>query len=155
MIDEVRKLMASLRGEKVVKVVVGPAGVHYDFGPEQKSPALIVRYGVLSNTSITIHSSQRQRLLGIAPFPPFSCQDALGKVLVGKTVTEADFDEKKNAARIILDGNLLLSLVPTAEDEGVYWSVYYWPSGPLGKIRDGFVITADSIERVKAEGVQS
>jgi hypothetical protein len=155
MITQLRDLFGQLRGRIICRVSVGPAGVHYDFRPPLAQTREFFDYGILSNAAVTLRSKQKETLLALPPFPPFQSEKELQSFLLGKEVTNADIDEEKNAGRIILGDEILLSLIPTHGDDRVYWALYNWPLGyEVGGKTNGFVITASNIQRVKGHSTE-
>jgi hypothetical protein len=140
------KLLGGLVGNRMTRILVGPAGVHYDFAANNREQEA---FGILGNTSVTIHSKAKARLFACGAYPPFSCEEDLRRLLLGLIVTAAEFDEESYSARIILDEKLLLSLTPNASDKKVYWTIYeFVRSSGTRNISRGCVVTSTNIEAV-------
>jgi hypothetical protein len=147
--EDVKQLMRALIGNQVLRVLVGPAGVHFDVGLPATGSAPEVRYGFFADTRITLHAKGGHLILQTAPFPPYSCEDVLRQHLVGRTITNSTFNRKLNAARVELDSQLMLSLVACAQDGDVSWRLSYFPHGTVDwRNEEGYIVSASSIKTV-------
>jgi hypothetical protein len=147
-IEEVQSLVSSLTGSTIVQLLVGPAGIHYDFGAGTSDGEFVVRTTILSNTAVNLTARFGLVILRTNPFPPFAIQPKLRDLLMRRKITRSSFDAAKNAARIHFDEEILLSLVPVAGKQ-VDWRLSHFPEGLQSRRMDrGFLITAEGIIRI-------
>jgi hypothetical protein len=149
--QELQHLIGKLVGRRLFNVLVGPAGVHYDFAAGTDLLARIPELSILSNTRLTIYSRAKKCLFSGGPYPAYSCQEELSNLLTDREVANAEFDSQKNAARIILDDEILLSLLPCVEikKEETCWSIHACSQELIQKNGLGFLIGAAKVERIK------
>ena len=123
-------LMQCIDGMRLVNVVVGPAGVNFDFdriGVRDRDAVTI-----LSDTGIDIRDSNNNVVIYCSKYPPYSINEKLSCLLSDRRVLYAEVDNKNggNIALIAFDGNRVLRLAPCAKsDDAVCWIIYYWKNG--------------------------
>lgn len=139
-------LLTSIQGLQVCEILVGPAGVHYNFGG---ATAESHQVGILSNAAITLQRKGGHLAFQTRTYPPFECADQLRTLLLGKRVLSAELDPAANTARIILDEAGLLSLTPqTCQQDDVCWSIH--DERPESGTEKGYVVYSDTIVPIRA-----
>jgi hypothetical protein len=146
MSSDVEMYLGKLKGTRLFRVLVGPAGVHYDFAIGRDRAEHVTDFSILSNTGIMVTAEGKKRLFACGPYPGYSHQDTLSSLLTIRHLTCAEFDSEKNAARIILDDKILLSLIPTESPKGdICWSFHADCEGPTS----GLVVWRSHIKPLK------
>jgi hypothetical protein len=143
--------LSKLEGRTLFEVLVGPAGVHYHFALGAALSAKRRELSVLSDTPIHITSNLKQIVFSCGPYPAYACQDELAATLLTRQVAEAAFDPEKNALRLVLDREILLSLLPRLDEGGqeTVWSVHSHLQEDTAAGNLGFLIGPTSIKPIK------
>ena len=147
----IQELLAGLKSLQLVRIRVGPAGVHYDFA---KNPQMPLAMGILSNTGIHLYYKDCGKIWEVPRYPPYDCQPQLERRLVGRVVTEAEIQSENNAALIVLDDQIALKLLPETMNPDVGWSIHR--RSPDDVKRDwipGLVVTAHALSEVESFGL--
>jgi hypothetical protein len=149
---EIDDLLIRLIGAQIVRVAVGPAGVHYQYARAKVGDAWLVEFEFFANTLTTIHKMDKGLLFQTGPFPPFSCQTELQKLLLGRKAGRGEFDQSRNTVRVEHDNELLLSFVPRAADGDVNLWLSVFPEGDISrKTCDGFIVSSSAVRRIAPE----
>src|SRR5262245_22637314 len=90
--DRLTRLLARMEGLAAVQLVIGPAGVHLDFGHFRRGQAPHIECTILANTLISIHFREKKCLLKSGPNPPFSLRADLEALIIGQTVIRSELD---------------------------------------------------------------
>ena len=149
--EELIAFLSKLEGRTLFQVLVGPAGVHYDFASGRALSAKRRELSVLSNAPIHITSKLKPVIFSCGPYPPYACQDELAAILLTRQVAEAAFDPEKNALRVVLDEEILLSLLPRLDERGeeTVWSVHSHLRQDTEEGNLGFLVGPSFIKRIK------
>lgn len=134
-------LLGRIEGCYLHAVLVGPAGVHYDFARsvEQREPD----YGILANTAIVLQGRGGARRYQAPPYADRACQADLQALLEGRRVVSAEYDGETGGARLLLEEAGLLSLLPSPKAQALCWSIH-----DHGQGRSGFLVYADALEPI-------
>ena len=126
----------------IMNIMVGPAGVHYQFG------ASFLDIDILANTPVRIFSKEGP-VYATNAFPPYSCSDDFKKLLLKRMVSEAFFYDKTNKIRMVFDDEIALDLQPS-EENGTNWMIYYHRDG-LDDFKNyiGYVVYHNKIDIVE------
>jgi hypothetical protein len=144
----VENILGALEGLRLLSIAVGPAGVHYDFARDANVKSGFI--SVLSNAAVTLQVKGGGKIFESSQYPPSSCQRDLEELMIGSVVTSAEIDHATNAARIILDETMLLSLLPGPMTGDVCWSIHKSPTATTAEGGEGgFVVYSDGVRPVQ------
>ncbi len=149
--EELTVFLSKLDGRTLFQVLVGPAGVHYNFASGTALSAKRRELSVLSNTPIHITSKLKKVMFACGPYPAYASQDELAAILITRQVAGAAFDPEKNALRVVLDEEILLSLLPRLDERGkeTVWSVHSHLQEDTATGNLGFLVGPSFIKRIK------
>jgi hypothetical protein len=118
-------LFSQLVGRTVSGILIGPAGMHIDFGVCSNKPpfepprelSFWIKCGFrIKNTN--------EVLFETAPNPPKETTPTISSLVARKTVTAADLDSRNNSLRIVLSEELLFSAYPGDQQDSTPWIIY-------------------------------
>ncbi len=140
------EMLASLVGLRLVGVLVGPAGVHYDMAEAAYDSEPVVHDTILSNAPVHIMTRWGEVLFKTKAYPPFSCQQTLSQILAGREICEVLMDKTCNSLSLSLAGDFVLTLSPSRETANINWQLTRYPDGTSNyKSGFGFVVHACTI----------
>jgi len=128
-------VLQKMVGKKAWGTIIGPWGVHVHFRNlhANKNPRLRPHgdYSTWVRGGIRV-TNKRNTFFESGPYPEESLEKALAVLIDGREVSGADFDQAKNALRIILDQEILFSAYPASDGKYEYpWIIYDHLTNPV------------------------
>ena len=129
-LTELRLKLQKMVGLQIWKVLIGPAGMHLDFG-DKLEDATGFRYGSFSVwIKCAFRITNEHCVFLKRSFPQEEDTGKVKSLVSGKYVERIDLDENANALRLLADSDLLISAFPGTLKSELCWILFDCTSDP-------------------------